>query len=63
MLLGGFAATALPAMGEKELDEFERLLALPDHDLYGWAIGTAAPPAAFDGPVFRQLKAFQLRAP
>ena len=36
LLLGPFAERFAPAMAEPELAEFERLLALPDPDLYNW---------------------------
>jgi len=36
LLLGPFADRFTPGMGEVELADFERLLALPDPDLYNW---------------------------
>jgi antitoxin CptB len=36
LLLGPFAERFTPAMGEPEIADFERLLALPDPDLYDW---------------------------
>lgn len=62
LLIGGFARAHLPAMSEAELDAFEALLALPDHDLYAWATGTAAPPANLEGPVLDRLRAFDVAA-
>ena len=35
-LLGRYAAAALPAMSQADLDRFERLLTLPDPDLHAW---------------------------
>jgi len=65
-LIGGFAAAHLGEMNEAELDEFEHLLGLSDHDLYAWATGKSVPPANVSGPVFQRLCAFdvaQLTAP
>ena len=36
LLLGPFAERFTPDMGEPELADFERLLILPDPDLYEW---------------------------
>ena len=36
LLLGPFAERFAPGMSEPELADFERLLALPDPDLYNW---------------------------
>lgn len=36
LLLGPFAERFTPDMGEPELADFERLLVLPDPDLYAW---------------------------
>lgn len=60
LILGNFAAEALSAMGAAELDEFEALLAQPDHDLYVWITGLRAAPTELDGPVFRRLRAFDI---
>jgi antitoxin CptB len=60
LILGPFADEVAGALGASELDEFERLLDQPDHDLYGWIIGRDPAPAEFDGPVLARLKAFHL---
>ena len=62
ILIGGFAAARVPDMSPIELDEFEALLSLNDHDLFNWATGKAAPPANMDGPVFAALCAFDIAA-
>lgn len=53
LVLGGFAAAALPALGEGDLDAFERLLEENDHDLLAWVTGQAAAPAAHAALVAR----------
>lgn len=60
LLIGGFAAASLSAMSAGELDEFEILLAHPDHDLYLWITGKGAAPAELIGPVFQRLCAFDV---
>ena len=59
-LFGGFAAAHLDGFSEDELDEFEQILAMSDHDVYAWATGRAAAPANMSGPVFRRLCAFDI---
>ena len=48
LLIGGFFDAHGAAWGEAEIAWFERLLEEQDVDIMAWAIGTAAPPAAFD---------------
>ncbi|MBB5518635.1 FAD assembly factor SdhE [Amphiplicatus metriothermophilus] len=62
LVIGGFAAAHLADMTAAELDEFEALLALPDHDLYAWATGEAPAPAQARGPVFEKLRAYDVSA-
>jgi len=58
LILGPFADSRAPAMGPAELDRFERLLAQPDHDLYGWIVGDATVPREFDDDLMTALRAF-----
>jgi antitoxin CptB len=59
LLVGPFADAALAGMSDAELDDFERLVEVPDQDLLGWIMNeTAAPPPAYDTPLFRKLKDF-----
>ena len=60
LLIGGFAAAHVPTMSAAELDEFEALLALSDHELMAWATGNAPPPANVSGPVFKALRGFDV---
>ena len=59
LILGPFADTHVERFSAEELDWFEALLEVPDHDLYGWIIGTLPTPAAFDVEIMQQLKAFR----
>ena len=58
LLMGRFADAALADLSEAELDEFERLIDLPDADLFGWIMGEANAPAAYDTSLFQRMKAF-----
>lgn len=62
LILGPFADARLPGMAAPDLDAFERLLEVPDQDLYGWIIGREPPPAEHDGPVLRAVMAFREQA-
>ena len=39
LLLGRFADAWIDDLSETDLDDYERLLDVPDHDLYGWVTG------------------------
>jgi antitoxin CptB len=45
-------------MSGDELDQYERLIQVPDPDLYTWVSGEVAPPPEHDTALFRRLKAF-----
>ena len=62
ILMGRFADAELGAMSEAELDDFERLIEVPDPDLFRWLTGEDAVPANYDTAVFRRLKAFHTHA-
>jgi antitoxin CptB len=61
LLMGRFADAALAGLSDAELDEFERLIEVPDGDLFGWIMGEAETPPAYDKPLFRRMKAFHQR--
>ena len=58
LILGPFADQHGRSLSDAELDAFERLLEVPDQDLYGWLTGREPAPAEAQGPVFDRLKAF-----
>jgi len=62
LLMGSFADQRLEAFDTPELDEFERLLATPDWEVYAWLIGQKAVPDNHRGPVLDQLVAFRYEA-
>jgi antitoxin CptB len=55
LVMGRFADEHLPTMNEDELDEFERLLDVPDPQALAWITGGEHPPREFDTPLFARL--------
>ena len=62
LILGPFADAHAAELAPEALDQFERLLEVPDQDLYGWIIEREPTPAAFDSPLMDQIKAFRFGA-
>lgn len=61
ILLGQFARAHISGFGHAELDQYERLLAASDNDIYDWVAGRVPVPTEADTPVLRQLMAFRVR--
>jgi len=59
LIIGRFADAWIARMSEAELDEYERLIGLPDPDLYAWIAGREEVPADYDSEIMRRLRAFQ----
>ena len=55
LLLGRFADSHIADLSEAELDEYERLLDVPDHDLYAWVTNDGVAPSDYDTVLFRRL--------
>ena len=55
LVMGQFADANLPAMSEAELDEFERLLEIPDPQILAWITGSEAIPPHHDTSLFARL--------
>ncbi len=62
LLMGSFADSAIESMDPAGLDEFERLLGVPDWEVYAWLIGQKDVPDNHRGPVLDQLIAFRYAA-
>jgi antitoxin CptB len=62
ILMGRFADAELPTLTEAELDDFERLMDVPDRDVLAWLMGRAMAPANYDTSVLRRLRAFHAHA-
>ena len=61
ILLGQFARAHIAGFDSTELDQYERLLAASDNDIFDWVAGKAEIPAGDDTPVLRKLLAFRVR--
>ena len=61
ILLGQFARAHIQSFDAEELDQYERILAAGDNDIYDWISGQAAVPTEADTPVLRKLLAFRVR--
>jgi antitoxin CptB len=56
LLIGGYFDARSAAWDQAEMAWFERLLEEQDVDIMAWAIGTAAPPERFEGPLMQALR-------
>ena len=56
MMIGGYFDAHHEAWGTDERAWFAALLDEQDVDIMAWAIGTAAPPERFEGPMMDALK-------
>jgi len=59
LVLGRFADTQIANLNDAELDEYERLLEIPDQQMFAWVSGTETTPADIDTAMFRRLRDFQ----
>ncbi len=62
LILGPFADRHLPELDAAQLDDFERLLEVPDQDLYAWIIGTEPTPEDQECDVLELIRSFRLFA-
>jgi antitoxin CptB len=61
LIVGRFADACIDKFDDSELDQFERLIEVPNAELYAWIVGNAVVPAQHDSPVLRRLMAFHNR--
>jgi antitoxin CptB len=61
LLVGRFADAYIGQFDDSGLEQFERLIEVPNAELYAWIVGEAAIPAEHDCGVLRQLIAFHNR--
>ncbi|MEL6323304.1 MAG: succinate dehydrogenase assembly factor 2 [Pseudomonadota bacterium] len=59
LLMGSFADAHIGDLDDNSLAEFERLLSLPDWEVYAWLVGQKSVPDNHKGPVLDQLIAFR----
>jgi antitoxin CptB len=58
LIVGRFADVYIDRFDEGALDDFERLIEVPNAELYSWVSGEADVPADHDTAVLRDLKTF-----
>lgn len=58
LVMGRFADAEIRSMSDADLTDFERLIEVPDRDLFAWVTDKAETPANYDTAVFRRLKTF-----
>ena len=63
LVLGRFANAQIAALSESDLDEFERLLEVPDQQMFAWVCGTETAPPEIDTALFRRVREFHLGGP
>jgi antitoxin CptB len=63
LILGRFADAEIATLAEPELDQLERLIEVPDPDLYAALTGGAPLRSEYDNPVFRRVKAMRAADP
>lgn len=61
ILLGQFARAHIASFDPAELDQYERLLAEGDNDIFDWVSGQADVPPEADTPVLRKFLAFRVK--
>jgi antitoxin CptB len=61
LILGPFADSHAPSLTEGQAAAFEALLDQPDHDVYGWIVGTGPAPAPFETDLIGLIRSFQAR--
>ena len=62
LIVGRFADAYIDKFDDAALGDFERLIEVPNAELYAWIVGDAAVPANHDTGVLRDLIAFHSRA-
>ena len=58
LVLGRFADAQIATLSDADLDEYERLLDVPDQQMFAWVSGAEAAPADIDTALFRRLRDF-----
>ena len=58
LIVGRFADAYIDKLDDGALDNFERLIEVPNASLYAWVVGSETAPQDYDTDVLRQLIAF-----
>ncbi len=59
LITGRFADAHIGSLSESEVDEFERLMDVPEPDLLAWVMGAEETPETYDTALFRRVCAFR----
>ncbi len=59
LILGRFADAHIGELTDAELDEYERLLEVPDHDIYGWVTGERDIAPEFQSELLSRIVCFR----
>ena len=59
LILGRFADAEIATLADDELDEFERLIEVPDPDLYAALTGDRPAAAPWNGTLFERIRSFR----
>ena len=62
LIVGRFADAYIDKFDDGALDDFERLIEVPNAELYAWVTGGETAPANYDTTVLRQLLEFHRQA-
>lgn len=62
LIVGRFADAHIDGLDDAALDDFERLIEVPNADLYAWVAGDRDVPSEYDTAVLRQLVTFHTHA-
>ncbi len=55
IVVGGYATRNLAAMNPEDLDQFEKILDIPDQDLLAWATRQEAVPPELDSAMLQAI--------
>jgi antitoxin CptB len=58
LILGPFADRHGSTLTADEVEAFETLLDLPDHDVYGWIVGPGPAPAPYETNLIARIRVF-----
>ncbi len=58
LIVGRFADAYIEKFDDGALDQFERLIEVPNASLYAWVVGNEAVPPDYDTAVLRDMIAF-----
>ncbi len=62
LIVGRFADAHIETLDAASLDHFERLIEVPNSDLYAWVVGAGHVPTMYDTTVLAELREFHMQA-